>query len=325
MDALSITYITLETIIGVLSTVGNAMVLIAINRSHALQTITNCFIASLALADMLVGIIVAPLAALSFVGLPHNFLGCVFINSVVILFTQVSIFSLLAVAVERFLAIVIPFFYQKHMTSHRAILLLVVIWIAGIIVGLVPMFGWNLGPPEDMVCAFTRVIDMSYMVYFNFLGFVLVPLVIMFCIYLYIYAIVRQQMIKIAALEIAVDGRKKKRKFMKEIKAAKSLAIVLGLFTICWLPIHLANTVNHLCGSGCGVPYPFIVAAILISHANSVFNPFLYAYGNTRFMSEFKKMLCLFKESDSFTTEDRSVSNIVNTTRSDENPQQERF
>ena len=105
MDPLSQVYLSFEVIVGVASTVGNALVLLAIYKNPRLQTVTNCFIASLAIADLCVGIVVAPLAALSYLGLPHHFLGCVFTNSIVVAFTQVSVFNLLAVAVERFIAI----------------------------------------------------------------------------------------------------------------------------------------------------------------------------------------------------------------------------
>ena len=100
-------YIACEAIIGAITLVGNSLVLIAIFKYHRLRTVTNCFIASLALADLLVWIFVAPLAALSYLGLPHNFYGCVFTNSIVIALTVVSVFNLLAVAWERFVSICI--------------------------------------------------------------------------------------------------------------------------------------------------------------------------------------------------------------------------
>jgi hypothetical protein len=68
-----------------------------------------------------------------------------------------------------------------------AIIIVIVAWIAGVIVGFVPLFGWNLGPMVDNKCAFVKVIDMKYMVYFNFFGFVLTPLLIMFLIYFFPY------------------------------------------------------------------------------------------------------------------------------------------
>jgi hypothetical protein len=108
MDTTSQVYISLEVVIGAFSIVGNALVLLAIYKNIKLQTVTNTFIASLALADLLVGILVSPLAALSYLGLPNNYMWCVFTNSVIVVFTQISIFNLCAIAVERFIYINSP-------------------------------------------------------------------------------------------------------------------------------------------------------------------------------------------------------------------------
>lgn len=295
MDTTSQVYISLEVVIGAFSIVGNALVLLAIYKNIKLQTVTNTFIASLALADLLVGILVSPLAALSYLGLPNNYMWCVFTNSVIVVFTQISIFNLCAIAVERFIAIKSPYFYQEYLTIRVAIIIVIVAWISGVIVGFVPLFGWNLGPMADNKCAFVKVIDMKYMVYFNFFGFVLIPLLIMFLIYLYIFFIVRQQLHKIAALEVINHNEQKKQtmKFAKEVKAAKSLAVVIGVFALCWLPIHILNSISLLCrGSNCVYHINLLLAAILLSHINSAVNPFLYAIGNSQFQIAFKKMFC---------------------------------
>ncbi|XP_071162488.1 adenosine receptor A1-like [Mytilus edulis] len=295
MDTTSQVYISLEVVIGAISVVGNTMVLLAIYKNMKLRTVTNTFIGSLALADLLVGILVSPLAALSYLGLPADYMWCVFTNSVIVVFTQISIFNLCAIAVERFIAIKSPYFYQEHLTIKVAIIISIIAWIAGMIVGFTPMFGWNLGPMADNKCAFLSVIDMNYIVYFNFFGFVLSPLVIMFLIYVYIYYIVRQQLVKIAALEIANQNAQKKQKlkFAKEVKAAKSLAVVIGVFALCWLPIHILNSISLICkGNNCIYPYKLLLAAILLSHINSAVNPFLYAIGNSQFQLAFRKMFC---------------------------------
>lgn len=314
MDVSSQIYITAEATVGLLSFVGNLLVLIAIFKNYQLHTATNCFIASLATADMLVGLVVAPLAAVSFVGWPNNFLGCVFTNSIVVAFTQVSIFNLLAVAIERFYAIKHPFSYQKNMTIRRAIGVNVMVWCIGLLFGFLPVFGWNLGDQvtPEWTCNFVTVIDMEYVVYFHFFGCIVVPLIIIMAIYFYIFLIVRKQMSQIAALEISAPNQPSSSKFKKEIKAAKSLAIVIGLFAISWIPIHVLNSMSLLCGAECPYPYQLLLVTIVLSHANSAMNPFLYAYGNSHFKSAFKKMFCrnyVEENHSTFIPSSRSIAN----------------
>lgn len=305
MDALTITYITIEAVFGVLSVLGNGLVLWAIYINRRLRTVTNMFIASLAVADLMVGIVVAPSVALTFLGLPENFYGCVFLNSLVILLTQGSIFGLLAIAIERFIAIKSPFTYIEHFTHKTAMIIITISWMAAILIGLIPLFGWNLGHKVPFTCSFTSVIDMKFMVYFNFFACILLPLFIMFGFYSYIFKIIRQQMKHMVGQHLmkTVRGHHRTRRFLRDIKAAKSLAIVIILFAVCWLPVHILNTLTLLCPENCSAPYELLLATIILSHANSAVNPFLYAYGNSKFRTTFKNIFGCRKMSP-YTSED---------------------
>jgi hypothetical protein len=78
-------------------------------------------------------------------GLPTNFLGCLAVNSVIIVLTQISIFGLLVIAMERFYAIYNPYGYCFYCTPRLAVSLISASWLIGAVVGLVPIFGWNRG------------------------------------------------------------------------------------------------------------------------------------------------------------------------------------
>ncbi|XP_060601078.1 adenosine receptor A1-like [Ruditapes philippinarum] len=317
MDTISIVYISAEVIIGVASCGGNGLVLLAILKHRRLQTVTNCFIGSLALADFLVGVVVAPLAALSYLGLPHNFSGCVFTNSIIVAFTQVSIFNLLAVAFERYFAIKHPFAYTKHLDIKLSLLVNAGVWFLGMVIGLIPLFGWNLEDKrnENWTCNFETVIDMEYTVYFHFFGCIVIPLIIIIAIYCYIFIIVRQHMSRITALTIPspqYSTSSSLTKFKKEIQAAKSLAIVILLFAISWIPIHVLNTITLMC-TNCSSPVELLLATIVLSHANSAINPFLYAYSNGNFKSAFKKMFCNQTTNETHTTANAGNSQIQST------------
>ena len=90
-----------------------------------------------------------PCVLVAFHGLPTNFLGCLAVNSVIIVLTQISIFGLLVIAVERYYAIRYPYDYCRYFTPRFVFVLVGVYWLAGICVGLIPMFGWNRGMFND--------------------------------------------------------------------------------------------------------------------------------------------------------------------------------
>lgn len=99
-------YVALELVIAALAVAGNVLVCAAVGASSALQTPTNYFLVSLATADVAVGLFAIPFAITISLGFCTDFHGCLFLACFVL--TQSSIFSLLAVAVDRYLAIRVP-------------------------------------------------------------------------------------------------------------------------------------------------------------------------------------------------------------------------
>ncbi|KAG9330478.1 hypothetical protein JZ751_004807 [Albula glossodonta] len=293
----NVAYMAAELVIAALSTVGNLLVCLAVGLNRKLHTVTNYFLVSLAVADICVGGLAIPCAIMTDMGIPrHNLYLCLLMLSVLIMLTQSSIFSLLAVAVERYLAIFLPFRYPSLMTPRNAVLVILVTWVLAFLIGLVPLMGWYKTPPDSGYCFFVFVVDMTYMVYFNFFACVLAPLVVMFLIYAQIFLTVKRQVRRIAASELGGGGEenaaRRAAKMRREMKTATSLFLVLFLFTVCWIPLHIINCFLLLCPT-CHVPLPLLLTAIILSHANSAVNPFLYAYKMKAFRSSFKAIfLC---------------------------------
>lgn len=140
---------------------------------------------------------------------------------------------------------------------------------------------------------------MDYMVYFNFFGCVLVPLLVMLVIYVHIFMAARRQLrlmgLKVthtpAPGQITSSSSASRSTLQKEVHAAKSLAIIVGLFALCWLPLHIINCFNYLC-QDCKRSHIWVMnIAIILSHANSVVNPFIYAYRIREFRQTFWRIL----------------------------------
>ncbi|KAJ8379527.1 hypothetical protein SKAU_G00003050 [Synaphobranchus kaupii] len=293
----SLIYILLELVIAVLAVLGNVLVCWAVCLNSNLQSITNFFVVSLAVADIAVGVLAIPFSITISTGFCAHFYGCLFIACFVLVLTQSSIFSLLAIAIDRYIAIKIPLRYNSLVTGQRAKGIIAICWVLSVIIGLTPMLGWNkytdptnsTCPTGMMECLFEEVVVMDYMVYFNFFACVLVPLLLMLGIYLCIFMAARHQL-KLIELK-AVHGEKSRSTLQKEVHAAKSLAIIVGLFAVCWLPLHIINCFTLFCPH-CDRPSVWIMyLAIILSHANSVVNPFIYAYRIREFRHTFRKII----------------------------------
>ncbi|XP_071382045.1 LOW QUALITY PROTEIN: adenosine receptor A2b [Centroberyx affinis] len=303
-------YIVIELVIAVLSVSGNILVCWAVAINTTLKNATNYFLVSLAVADILVGCLAIPFAITMSIGIHLDFYGCLFLACFVLVLTQSSIFSLLAIAIDRYLAVKIPLRYKELMTGKRAREIIAILWILSFIIGLIPFLGWNgadnattsAGPTEgprgggdllrscELICFFETVVDMHYMVYFNFFACVLLPLLIMLGIYLKIFTVARKQLRQIE-LKCVGNGDSQHHGLLKrEIRAAKSLSIIVGLFAVCWLPVHILNCLT-LFLQGAHKPDIVMYVAIILSHANSAVNPIIYAYRIQDFRNTFRKIL----------------------------------
>ncbi|NXP27608.1 AA1R protein, partial [Scytalopus superciliaris] len=181
--------------------------------------------------------------------------------------------------------------YKSVVTPRRAAVAIAACWLVSLLVGLTPMLGWNnLSEARRtrqlngslITCQFETVISMEYMVYFNFFVWVLPPLLLMLLIYLEVFNLIRKQLNK----KVSSGSGDPHKYYGKELKIAKSLALVLVLFALSWLPLHVLNCITLFCPS-CRTPPILTYVAIFLTHGNSAMNPVVYAFRIKKFRTAF--------------------------------------
>lgn len=285
--------------VGVFCTVaGNFLVVLSIAYFKQLQSPTNSFVMSLAVADCLVGLLVMPYSMIRTVeGCWHfGFLFCRLHSSLDVMLCTASIFHLSCIAFDRYYAVCNPLLYSLKMSRGRVALLIVVCWAVPMLISFGPIMldlhiaGVDIPLPDD-VCVF--LVNQVYAVMASLVAFYL-PSAIMLIAYWKIFKAAKRQAMQISAMEsqmaagVGKDSSKKRKHRMtmkRERKAAKTLGIIMGVFLIFWMPFFTINIVDPFIGYSTEVVVWDIF--LWLGYINSSLNPFLYGFFNRSFRKAF--------------------------------------
>ncbi|XP_065359270.1 octopamine receptor beta-3R-like [Calliphora vicina] len=174
---------------------GNALVIISVQRNRKLRVITNYFVVSLAMADMLVALCAMTFnASVELSGGKWMFgpFMCNVYNSLDVYFSTASILHLCCISVDRYYAIVRPLEYPLNMTHKTVCFMLANVWILPALISFTPIFlGWyttaehleeiSLHPDQ---CSF--VVNKAYALISSSVSF-WIPGIVMLVMYFRIY------------------------------------------------------------------------------------------------------------------------------------------
>jgi len=283
--------------------VGNSVVIFAIIFSKKLRAILpTAFIANLAFADLLVGLVAIPLHFIVSIvqSWPFDIRICKISTLVNVLSCAASMFSLCAIAFDRYMGVTRPLTSMKIMTRKVNVIVIILVWLLSAMVGAGPNYLWPVQTDTSITlpnCKQEINQGLEPHVPAYFAAWFLIPFSIMIGMYwrIYIKLSERQRGLRNGSVSsIRVHTNPAYFKFRSEKQAAKMLAIVLGAFIICWLP-YIAFSFILAIGVDLGLSkldlYNLFTWLRYLGYFNSCVNPFIYAANSKSFRLVFSRLL----------------------------------
>lgn len=270
---------TLSVVIVVLCSIiilENLLVLIAVFRNKKFHSAMFFFIGNLAFSDLLAG---SAYIANIFLSGPRTFnllpVQWFIREGTTFIALAASVFSLLAIAIERYVAITEVKVYGSNKTC-RMFLLISTCWITSILLGGLPIMGWNCINDMDTCSAVLPLYSRRYIFFvMTIFSVILLSIVIL---YVRIYLIVR------SSHQEATNS--------PAYALLKTVTIVLGVFIMCWLPAFTVLMMDTFCSKG---SCPILADAdkfFAFATLNSALNPVIYTLRSKDMRKEFLRVLC---------------------------------
>ncbi|XP_041815274.1 trace amine-associated receptor 1-like [Chelmon rostratus] len=260
---------------------GNLLVIISIIYFKQLHTPTNSLILSLAVADLLVGLVVFPFSMEFSISscLFSEDLFCKIRESFDLTLCTASILNLCCISIDRYYAVCHPLTYRTKINVHVVVIMILVSWSFSLLLTI----GLAMAGFQQDKCQEECSIDLQLAIILGLLCSFYLPVILMLCIYLKIFLVAQRQVRSIQGTKSGATASKMER------KATKTLATVMGVFLMCWTPFFFYfsfQLLNHV-----SVPVAVIESLSWLARSNSMLNPFIYAFFYSWFRSAFKMII----------------------------------
>ena len=268
---------------GLAAITGNVVVLWLFYKHESLRTISNRFLASLSIADVLVGLVIDPVWIVVKCWIQPEVHSNLFMITKMLWIhtTAATTLNSCCVSIDRFIAIRFPFRYQDSLTKRRCFAVIILVWLI------------SLSLPFLMFSRERK--DRKELFEFITITICLVPLLVVSFCYILIFKLARKQFRRILeTTNIPDSGENMRVRVMQNFKAIKTVGFVLSAYIITWMPSVVLQLVNFyyikenrdgLCKVKL-VVWPWVEA---IAFTSSAINPLIYYLRNSDFRRAFRR------------------------------------
>ncbi|XP_035536237.1 trace amine-associated receptor 1-like [Morone saxatilis] len=265
--------ITLYVILGftvIITVCGNLLVTVSIAYFKQLHTPTNCLLVSLAVSDLLLGLLVM------FPSMIRCIETCWYFGDVF----------------YRHYAVCQPLLYRRKVTVNAVLIMILTTWSVSALIGFgmiflrlniwgIEEFYYNYIACEGSCVLFQSGLSSTVSSVLSFY----IPGIVMLAVYLKIFLVAQRQLRSIQNTSCMSSTKVSNT---SQTKATKTLAIIMGGFLSFWTPFFVCNIIDPFISYS--TPPALFETLVWVGYMNSAVNPLIYAF----FYSWFRKAFRLF-------------------------------
>lgn len=288
--------------------IGNALIVYSVIHFRRMKSLSNIFLTSLATADLILIVFCIPVKFAQLFSYTWTFgkFLCKFVHYIQILTAICSVYTLTAMSIERYYAVIHPVKCRYICTMSQTKRVICFTWLASLLLAT-PVL-WiqilmEVGEKENIGywCVRDWNNQLAWRAYevYALVIILIVPLIIMSFSYSKIcyklYSVMHNKQ-RTAAVQfsanqpnIYIDASAKK---MSQV--IRMLIVVVIIFILCWSPILVINVLaafQVLPSLNYGNMFVIKTTSHLLSYANSCVNPIIYGFMSRNFRTSFREAI----------------------------------
>ncbi|XP_064097944.1 allatostatin-A receptor-like [Macrobrachium nipponense] len=271
---------------------GNTLVVIVIVVNKQMRSTTNYLIFSLAVADLLFIVFCVPFTASDYIlpSWPFGGIWCQTVQYLTYVTAYASVYTLLLLSLDRFLAVVHPIAALTIRTERNALYAIATIWIL-ILTSCIPLYlchGIQKQNYEDEVYLNCAFLDQEY----NHMAFHIGFITTMYFLPLTVIVVLYLMILNRLWYGVVPGGSRSAESVRGKKRVTRMVVIVVVTFIVCWFPIQLVLLLKSL-GMYEMTTVRIItqIGAQVLAYINSCVNPILYAFLSDPFRKAFRKVI----------------------------------